>query len=103
MPMRGQGEAVIIGAGLGGLSAAIHLRLAGYEVRVFEANQTTGGRANRLTGDGIRFDTGPTLWNYPWVFQDLFQAAGRPMDAYVRLIKSVPPSPTGGRRVKASH
>lgn len=58
---------LVIGGGLGGLSAAIHLRLAGYEVTVFEANERLGGRANLIEHNGFRFDTGPSLLNYPWV------------------------------------
>ncbi|HKP12089.1 MAG TPA: phytoene desaturase family protein [Blastocatellia bacterium] len=76
----------VIGAGLGGLSAAIHLRLAGYDVTVFEANRRVGGRANLIERDGFRFDTGPSLLNYPWVFEELFRAAGRRMSDYVTLI-----------------
>jgi phytoene desaturase len=79
-------EVVVIGAGLGGLSAAIHLRLAGYRVRVFEANERVGGRANIIVQDGFQFDTGPSLLNYPWVFEDLFRAAGRELSDYVRLL-----------------
>ena len=44
---------LVIGAGLGGLSAAIHLRLAGFEVTIFEANELIGGRANRILRDGF--------------------------------------------------
>ena len=81
-----RGEAIIIGAGLGGLSAAIHLRLAGWDVTMFEANDRVGGRANRIELDGFKFDTGPTLLNYPWVFEDLFRAAGRELKDYVTLL-----------------
>jgi len=77
---------LVIGGGLGGLSAAIHLRLAGYEVTVFEANERVGGRANLIERDGFRFDTGPSLLNYPWVFEDLFSAAGRNLRDYVTLL-----------------
>jgi phytoene desaturase len=81
-----QQTAIVIGAGLGGLSAAIHLRLAGWQVRVLEANATVGGRANVLERDGFRFDVGPSLLNYPWVFEGLFEAAGRRLEDYVRLL-----------------
>ncbi len=80
----------IIGGGLGGLSAAIHLRLAGYEVTLFEANEQVGGRANQIKRAGFTFDTGPSLLNYPWVFEDLFAAAGRRLQDYVTLIEVDP-------------
>ena len=81
----------VIGAGLGGLSAAIHLRLAGHPVTIFEKNHTCGGRANRISDSGFLFDTGPSLLNYPWVFEDLFRAAGRNMRDYLEL-RPVDPS-----------
>ncbi len=77
---------VIVGAGLGGLSAGIHLRLAGHDVEIFESDTRVGGRANLLEHDGFRFDTGPSLLNYPWVFEELFQAAGRNLYDYVSLL-----------------
>lgn len=79
-------SALVVGGGLGGLSAAIHLRLAGYRVAIFEANDRVGGRANRLEIDGFKFDTGPTLLNYPWVFEELFGAAGRELKDYLTLL-----------------
>jgi len=82
---------IIIGGGIGGLSAAIYLRLAGYEVTIYEANERVGGRANLIERDGFRFDTGPSLLNYPWVFERLFEAAGRRLGDYVKLL-AVDPS-----------
>lgn len=76
----------IIGGGMGGLSAAIHLRLRGHEVVLYEANPKVGGRANLLERDGFRFDTGPSLLNYPWVFRDLFAQAGRRMEDEIELL-----------------
>ncbi|HYP26581.1 MAG TPA: phytoene desaturase family protein [Blastocatellia bacterium] len=76
----------VIGGGLGGLSAAIHLRLAGHPVSIYEANGRVGGRANLILRDGFSFDTGPSLLNYPWVFEQLFEAAGRDLRDYVRLL-----------------
>jgi phytoene desaturase len=81
---------IIIGAGLGGLSAAIHLQLAGYRVTIYEANDRVGGRASQIRRDGFIFDTGPSLLNYPWVFEDLFRAAGRNLRDYVSLVEVDP-------------
>lgn len=75
----------IVGGGLGGLSAAIYLRLAGHPVRIFEANSRVGGRANRIEQNRFQFDTGPSLLNYPWVFEECFAAAGRKLSDYVSL------------------
>ncbi|MBO0861279.1 MAG: phytoene desaturase [Chloracidobacterium sp.] len=77
---------IIVGGGMGGLSAAIYLRLAGYDVTIYEANERVGGRANRIERDGFRFDTGPSLLNYPWVFERLFEKAGRRLGDYVTLL-----------------
>ncbi|MBC7931804.1 MAG: phytoene desaturase [Rubrivivax sp.] len=86
-------RALIVGGGLGALSAGIHLRLAGFDVTIFEANERVGGRANLIEREGFRFDTGPSLLNYPWVFEGLFDAAGRRFGDYVRLL-AVDPSIT---------
>ena len=80
----------VIGGGLGGLSAAIHLRLAGFPVTLYEANERLGGRANLLESNGFRFDTGPSLLNYPWVFENLFRAAGARMADYIELLPVEP-------------
>jgi phytoene desaturase len=85
-PTMNNQEVIIIGGGLGGLSAAIHLRLAGFPVTIYEANELVGGRANLIEREGFRFDTGPSLLNYPWVFEQLFQAAGRELRNYVTLL-----------------
>lgn len=79
-------RAGIIGGGLGGLSAAVHLRRAGFDADLFEANDCVGGRAGRLEQDGFRFDTGPSLLNYPWVFEELFRSCGRRLEDYVTLL-----------------
>ena len=67
---------VVVGAGLGGLSAACHLAGAGHDVTVLEAGAEPGGRAGTLARDGFRFDTGPTVLTMPHLIDRCFAAAG---------------------------
>ncbi len=79
-------RAVIIGAGLGGLAAGLRLRAGGWDVTVCEAGPTLGGKMNRWSEAGFTFDTGPSLITMPWVFADLFRAAGGAIEEHVELI-----------------
>jgi phytoene desaturase len=67
---------LVLGAGIGGLSAAIHLARAGLDVVVVEKDPTPGGRCGRLVRDGYRFDTGPTLYVMPRLYDSEFRALG---------------------------
>jgi phytoene desaturase len=75
----------IIGAGMGGLSAAIRLAGAGARVTLFEQGERTGGKLNRWANNGWTFDTGPSLLTMPWVLRDLFADAGASLDAALTL------------------
>ncbi|HEX6315175.1 MAG TPA: phytoene desaturase family protein [Gemmatimonadaceae bacterium] len=79
-------KVVVIGAGFGGLAAAIRLRARGYGVEIVEKRAQPGGRAGTIRQDGFTFDTGPTIITAPQLIADLFAAAGRRMDDYVRLV-----------------
>lgn len=70
-------KVVIIGAGVGGLSTAIHLAIKGFDVTIFEQNDFVGGKANKIFKNGYSFDTGPTLLTMPFVLENLFQVAER--------------------------
>ncbi len=76
---------VVIGAGLGGLSAAAHLRAAGHDVLVLERDDRPGGRNGLLELGGYRFDTGPTVFTMPDLLRTVFEAAGAEMDDFVTL------------------
>lgn len=65
----------VIGAGLGGLSAALRLALHGFRVTILEKNHSVGGKMGLHCEKGYRFDTGPTLLTMPFVVQKLFQEA----------------------------
>lgn len=77
---------VIIGAGIGGLSAAIRLAAAGQEVVVLEKNPRVGGKMYQIEADGYRWDTGPSVITMQHVFEALFAAAGRRLDEYLTLL-----------------
>jgi len=77
----------IIGGGMGSISAAIYLIKNGFEVTIYEKNKTLGGRANIIEKDGFRFDVGPSLLNYPWVFEELFKTLDENLHDHLNLIK----------------
>lgn len=58
-------KAIIIGAGIGGLASSIRLKSKGYHVSVFEANAYPGGKLTEISGNGFRFDAGPSLFTMP--------------------------------------
>lgn len=76
---------IVIGAGIGGLSAAIRLACAGQRVLVLEQNAAVGGKMSRIEQDGFRWDTGPSVITMRPVFEELFAAAGRRLDDYLTL------------------
>jgi len=80
-------KVIVVGAGLGGLAAAIHLSHKGFEVAVFERNAAVGGKMQEVVSEnGYRFDTGPTLLTMPFVFEDLFQKVGKRLSDYLTLL-----------------
>ncbi|MFO7900893.1 MAG: phytoene desaturase family protein [Planctomycetota bacterium] len=81
---------VVIGAGLGGISAALSLAADGYEVRVFEKNDHVGGKLNLLQTEGFSFDLGPSILTLPEYFEKLFRQHGRQMSDYVAIRELTP-------------
>ena len=79
-------RAAVIGAGFGGLAAAIRLAAAGYKVRVYEKNGYAGGKAGSFEEGGYRFDKGPSLVTMLHVFDDLFEAAGARREDYLGFV-----------------
>src|ERR1700748_2683523 len=84
MPKPSQ-KVVIVGAGPGGLAAAILLQRSGIEVTVVERREVVGGRTSTLDRNGFKFDTGPTFFLYPRVLREIFAAAGRDLDKEVPM------------------
>ncbi len=80
----------VVGAGLGGLSAACTLAARGYQVILFERNNWLGGKAAQLQCAGFRFDMGPTIVTVPSVLRRIFNEAGRRMEDYLQLVRLDP-------------
>src|SRR5688572_30563983 len=80
----------VVGAGLGGLSAAAHLVGRGHEVVVLEREAVPGGRAGLWEAGGYRFDTGPTVLTMTGLLEQTFAAAGAAMSDHLTL-KAVDP------------
>lgn len=83
-------KAVVIGAGFGGLAAAVRLTAKGYQVTLVEQRDKPGGRAYVLEKDGYTFDMGPTVVTAPQLFEELFALSGKKMSDYVDLRKVEP-------------
>jgi phytoene desaturase len=76
---------LIIGAGIGGLSAAIRLAASGHRVIMLEQNAAVGGKMGEVQQDGFRWDTGPSVITMRPVLAELFAAAGRNLEDYLTL------------------
>ncbi|MDQ3247652.1 MAG: phytoene desaturase family protein [Chloroflexota bacterium] len=76
---------VVIGAGIGGLSAAIRLAAAGQRVLILEQNDQVGGKMGQHRAAGFRWDTGPSVITMRPVFQELFAAVNRRLEDYLTL------------------
>ncbi|GAB4475551.1 MAG: phytoene desaturase family protein [Anaerolineae bacterium] len=83
--MSGSDPIIIIGAGIGGLSAAVRLAAAGQRVIIYEQNERVGGKMGLVAADGFRWDTGPTVITMRHVFEALFDSAGRRLEDYLTL------------------
>jgi phytoene desaturase len=70
--MMQKSEAIIIGAGISGLSSACYLSKYGFEVTLVEKNESIGGRARQFKADGFTFDMGPSWYWMPEVFDNFF-------------------------------
>lgn len=81
---------VIIGAGIGGLTTAIRLAHAGYDVTVLEKNVQVGGKMSQVCIDGFRWDTGPSVITMRHVFEELFTSVGRNLEDYLTLLPVEP-------------
>ncbi|MDQ4060229.1 MAG: phytoene desaturase family protein [Pseudomonadota bacterium] len=96
----------IVGAGPGGLAAAMLLAATGVRVTVFERLRAVGGRTRVVEADGFRFDVGPTFFLYPEILRGLFARCGMDLDRFVTLARVDPQYRLvfeGGPEVRATY
>lgn len=79
-------KAIIIGAGVSGIAAAIRMRNKGYDVSVYEANSFPGGKCSSETDKGYRFDMGPSVFTMPAYVDELFVLSGKNPREYFNYI-----------------
>jgi phytoene desaturase len=78
-------RAVVVGAGFGGMAAALRLRALGHRVTLVDRIDQLGGRGRVHVRDGYTFDAGPTVITAPWLFAELFELFGRRIEDEVRF------------------
>ncbi len=81
----GDPSVVVVGAGVGGLACAVDLASRGFRVTVLERADASGGKARTIEAGGAAIDGGPTVLTMPWVFEELFDAAGASFHAALPL------------------
>jgi phytoene desaturase len=84
------GHVVVVGAGLGGLAAALRLRAEGLDVTVCERSDRPGGRAGRREVDGFSFDLGPSVLTMPEYLAELFALMGERVEDHLELTRLDP-------------
>ncbi len=77
---------IVIGSGFGGIASAVRLVTEGHDVTLIEKRDKPGGRGYVYDINGFRFDGGPTVITAPWLFEELFTAAGKNPKDYYRLV-----------------
>ena len=81
---------IVVGSGFGGLATASRLLSKGHNVTIFEKRDQPGGRAYVYKKDGFTFDGGPTVITAPFMFDDIFAAAGKKRKDYFKLVDCNP-------------
>jgi len=94
-------KVIIIGSGFGGLGAGARLAAQGFQVDIFDKQDKPGGRAYVFEQNGFKFDGGPTVITAPFMFDDIFEMAGRRREDYVEF-KLEPAGKSSRSRAKSA-
>ena len=90
MAARDSKQVVVVGGGLGGLSAAAGLAAEGFRVALHEKNDQLGGKLNEMRLEGFKLDLGPSIIILPQFFRRVFERAGKRLEDYLRFEEVVP-------------
>lgn len=88
--MNNKKTVIVIGAGIGGLATACLLAKKGYEVKIIEKNNSTGGRARIFTEQGFTFDMGPSWYMMPDIFEHFFKLMDERIEDHMTLKRLSP-------------
>jgi phytoene dehydrogenase-like protein len=80
-------KAIIIGSGIAGLALSVRLKVKGYDVHVFEKNESYGGKLSEFKLGEYRYDFGPKLFTLPELLVDLFKISNQNIDDYIKYKK----------------
>ncbi|HMB98489.1 MAG TPA: phytoene desaturase [Balneolaceae bacterium] len=83
-------EIIVIGSGFGGLATASRLLSRGHSVKIFEKRDKPGGRAYVYEKNGFTFDGGPTVITAPFMFDDIYEAAGKKREDFIDFVPCNP-------------
>ncbi|MFT7075417.1 MAG: phytoene desaturase, partial [Planctomycetota bacterium] len=83
-------RAIVVGAGFGGMAAALRLKARGYDVTLLDRLERPGGRAQVYRRGGFTFDAGPTVVTAPFLFRELFELFEKDLDDYVNFVPVEP-------------
>ncbi len=83
-------KVLIIGAGVGGLAAAVRLLGKGYKVEIYDKEKSVGGKVNFIEENGFRFDLTASIFMTPDIYKDVFKYVGKDYKNYLKLEKLDP-------------
>ena len=83
-------KVIIVGAGIGGLSTALRLLRNGYEVEIYEKNETIGGRVNIIETETFRFDLSASVLMMPEAYKEIFSYVNRNYSDYLEFLQIEP-------------
>ena len=89
-PGKSTRKVAVVGGGFGGMAAALRAKALGHDVTLVDKLEVLGGRAQIITKNGFKHDTGPTVITAPFLFEELFNLFDENIDDYIKLVPLEP-------------